>query len=117
MSFIQDATSVWSEEDVFSTKSESISKAIRSSFERGENGLLVICINRGVLSDLLRELSDPALKSIFSLVDEQSNFESYVNSVSNINVAHGNGFVVSSYPLDKMRLFEGEGAHSALLCR
>lgn len=112
LSFIQDATSVWSEDEVFFTKSESVSKAIRSSFEKGHNGLLVICINRGVLSDLLRELSDSELKSIFTLVDEQSNFESYVNSVSNIGVAHGDGFVISSYPLDKMRLFEGEGVHS-----
>jgi hypothetical protein len=115
LSFIQDATSVWSENEVFFTKSESVSKAIRSSFEKGDNGLLVICINRGVLSDLLRELSDPELKSIFSLVDEQSNFESYVHSISNINAAHGNGFVVSSYPLDKMRLFEGEGVHSSFV--
>ena len=115
LSFIQDATSVWSEDEVFFTKSESVSKAIGSSFERGGNGLLVICINRGVLSDLLRELSDPALKSIFSLVDEQSNFESYVNSVCNVNVAHADSFVVSSYPLDKMRLFEGEGVHSSFV--
>ena len=115
LSFIQDATSVWSEDEVFFTKSESVSKAIRSSFEKRDNGLLVICINRGVLSDLLRELSNSDLNSIFTLVDEQSNFESYVNSVSNIGFAHGNGFVVSSYPLDKMRLFEGEGVHSSFV--
>ena len=34
LSFIQDATSVWSEDEVFFTKSESVSKAIRSSFEK-----------------------------------------------------------------------------------
>lgn len=112
LSFIQDATSVWSENEIFYSKSESIQKSFDKAFNNDENGLLVICINRGVLSDLLREIEPSVLRSVFAEINVQSNFDSYISNISNIRSSHELGFSISSYPLDKMRLFQGEGVHS-----
>ena len=110
LSFIQDATSVWSENDIFLSKKESINRSISEAFEGCNNGLLVICVNRGVLSDLLRELDGEPLE-IITVLNEQTSIKGYLKSISNV-WADFMDYSISSYPLDKMRLFEGDGVHT-----
>jgi Cdc6-like AAA superfamily ATPase len=111
LSFIQDATSVWSKNGAFLSKRESIEMAINHALMDDTPGLLVICINRGVLSSLLRELNGTLLQ-IFELIQNQVSQEGYVNETDNLATQFNTKYLISSYPLDKMRLFEGGGIHS-----
>lgn len=111
LSYIQDATSVWSDEGSFLSKRESIEKAIKHAFEGDMAGLLVICVNRGVLSSLLRELEGFECE-IFDFIHSQVSQEGYIKETNNVAAQYGNRYLISSYPLDKMRLFDGGGVHS-----
>lgn len=111
LSFIQDATSVWSENGVFLTRPKSIEMAINQAFMDNKAGLLVVCVNRGVLSSLLRELHG-FHKELFELIHDQVSQDGYIKETNNFAEPFREIYLVSSYPLDKMRLFDGGGVHS-----
>jgi hypothetical protein len=115
LSVIQDATSVWVDNGIFMSKKESLIRSIDEAFTNVEFGLFVVCINRGVLSDIIRE-RDFDYSDIFNIVLEQVRFDSSLVNLCNLQekLPSRPGFEISSYPLDRMRLFHVANVHERL---
>lgn len=113
LSFIQDATSRWVTKDreILSTE-ESLNESLKRAFISSK-GILVICINRGIIASLLSR-SQGDVKLLLEVIDRQTSVDSYIRNESNMHALCGytNGEIeTSSYPLDKMRLFGQSKVH------
>ena len=113
LSFVQDATSRWVTKDreILSIE-ESLHESLKKAFTSSK-GILVICINRGIIASLLSR-SQGDVKQLLEVIDRQTSVDSYIRNESNIHALCGytNGEIeTSSYPLDKMRLFGQSKVH------
>ena len=113
LSFIQDATSRWVTRDrVILSTEESLHESLKRAFTSSK-GILVICINRGIIASMLSR-SQGDVKLLLEVIDRQTSVDSYIRNESNMHAlcVHINGEIeTSSYPLDKMRLFGQSKVH------
>jgi hypothetical protein len=76
------------------------------SFKKEKNGILTICMNRGVLLDIIKKTTNLENKKIFQQINEANSIEAYFSDqTENFNVQIGENYI-SSYSLDKSSLFD-----------
>ena len=75
-------------------------------FKKEKNSILTICMNRGVLLDIIKKTQNLENKKIFQQINEANSIEAYFsNNTDNFNVQIGE-LNISSYSLDKSSLFD-----------
>lgn len=76
------------------------------NFNKEKNAILTICMNRGVLLDLIKKTKKIENKKIFEHINEANSIEAYFSdNTDNFNVQIGE-IHISSYSLDKYSLFD-----------
>jgi hypothetical protein len=99
---IQDASSRFLSDE---NNIKSIEKVL-DEFENTDSGILIICMNRGVLLDALNSIKNPKYRELFCNVNEANSIEAYFTDITdNFNVLI-NDYRVSSFSLDKSSLFD-----------
>lgn len=77
-------------------------------FKKEKNSILTICMNRGVLLDIIKKTQNKENKEIFQQINEANSIEAYFsNSTDNFNTQIGE-ISIYSYSLDKSSLFDPE---------
>ena len=78
-------------------------------FKQSFSGILVVCVNRGVLNDFINQSKDnEEILNLIREVENSSNLESYLKGTNNHDIEFKHGDFqcsMSTYPLDKASLF------------
>jgi hypothetical protein len=93
---------------------------VYEEFKISAGGILIVCINRGVLQDFLKQTANnPEINNLIKEVEDCSNLEAYFKNKSNLNI----GFnypsfksAISIYPLDKSSLFSANSEVHRNIC-
>jgi hypothetical protein len=93
---------------------------VYQEFKKTAGGLLIVCINRGVLQDFLKQTANNSeINNLIKEVDDCSNLEAYFKNKSNLNIGfnyHSFESAISIYPLDKSSLFSANSEVHRNIC-
>lgn len=82
---------------------------VYNHFKQSFSGILIVCINRGVLNDFINQSKDnEEILNLIKEVEDSSNLESYLKEKNNHDIKFEHGEFqcsLSTYPLDKSSLF------------
>jgi hypothetical protein len=91
---------------------------VYEEFKVSKSAILVVCINRGVLQDFLKQI--PANSDVYSIikqVEDCSNLEAYFKNKNNLNINFESMKCAASvYPLDKSSLFSANSTVHGKVC-
>lgn len=90
-------------------------------FKQSFSGILIVCVNRGVLNDFINQSKDnEEILNLIKEVEDSSNLESYLKEKNNHNINFEYGDFqcsLSTYPLDKSSLFSASSYVHKDVCK
>jgi hypothetical protein len=94
---------------------------VYNHFKQTISGILIVCINRGVLNDFINQSKDnEEILKLIAKVEDSSNLESYLKEKKNYDIKFEFGNFqcsLSTYPLDKSSLFSANSDVHKDVCK